>query len=248
MKARPSCTDFSRNGLRRSRQFLTLSNASIITGTKILRGIRIYTPYNTIHTYVIYTIRRDDSQNQREFDMRKYARKVLHALIIIWYRLTGPPRILQFGQELNARILRTFGAEVGQNNVLIYSPSILHGAQNGYGNLKIADNCILNGNNYLDLHAHITLEKGVSIGPGVTIMTHNGYNSNVFLEDRLSHTCGFKDVVIKKGANVKAKALIVMGVTIGEEAVVAGGAVVNLDVPSRHLVAGVPARIVTEII
>ena len=94
----------------------------------------------------------------------------------------------------------------------------------------------------------ITLERGVSIGPGVTIMTHNGYNSNPFLVDRLPHTVGFKDVVIRQGANIKAHALVVMGVTIGEESVVAGGAVVNKDVPDRHLVAGVPARVVTEIV
>jgi acetyltransferase-like isoleucine patch superfamily enzyme len=106
---------------------------------------------------------------------------------------------------------------------------------------------MISGNNYLDLTGRITLEKGVSLGPGVIIMTHNRYNFNAFLEERLSHTCGVKDVVIKEGAGIKAGALIVHGITIGRNAVVAGGAVVNRDVPDNCLVAGVPARTLKEI-
>jgi maltose O-acetyltransferase len=95
--------------------------------------------------------------------------------------------------------------------------------------------------------SRITLEKGVSLGPGVTIMTHNGYNGNAFLEERLAHTCGKKPVLIKEGAGIKAHALIVHGVTIGKNVVVAGGAVVNRDVADNCFVAGVPARLVKEI-
>jgi acetyltransferase-like isoleucine patch superfamily enzyme len=37
---------------------------------------------------------------------------------------------------------------------------------------------------------------------------------------------------------------VLQGVTVGEDAVVAAGAVVTHDVPARTLVAGVPARVV----
>ena len=179
--------------------------------------------------------------------MTEQLRQFYIRLIILWYRLTRPPRILTFGGKINSQILRAFGATVGKD-VIAYAPIVLHNAFDGYENLKIGDNCVLNGNNFLDLSATITLEDGVSIGPGVTIMTHNGYNSNPFLVDRLAHTVGWKDVMIKRGVNVKAHVLIGMGVTIGEEAVVAGGSVVNKDIESRHLVAGVPARPVTELL
>ena len=167
-------------------------------------------------------------------------------LVILKYKLLGPPRILTFSRGTNLEMLKAFGATIGEN-VRIYSPVVLHAAPQGYSNLTIGDNCLLNGNNYLDLAAKITLEKGVSLGPGVTIMTHNRYNFNPFLEDRLAHTCGKKDVLIKEGSGIKAEALITMGVTVGKNSVVAGGAVVNRDVSDNAFVAGVPARLVKEL-
>ncbi len=183
--------------------------------------------------------------------LRNYIRRALIAvlthLLILLFKIIGPPRILHYGRPTNAAILRAFGANVGKTDVAIHSPIIIHNAADGYANLTIGDGCYLNGNNYLDLTGRITLQKGVSLGPGVIIMTHNRYNFNAFLEERLAHTCGVKDVLIKEGAGIKAGVLIVHGITIGKNAVVAGGAVVNRDVPDNCLVAGVPARLQKEI-
>jgi len=183
--------------------------------------------------------------------LRKYLQKVLIFLVkyplLLLFKIIGPPRILWFGWPLNAAILKAFGAKVGKNGVFVHSPVVLAGARGGYSNLTLSDRCLLNGNNYLDLSAPITLERGVSLGPGVIIMTHNRYNHNPFLEERLAHTCGVKEVLIKEGAGIKAGALIVHGITIGRNAVVGGNAVVNRDVPDNCFVAGVPARLVKEI-
>lgn len=172
--------------------------------------------------------------------------RVKQRLLIFFLKLLGTPRILSFNSATNIAILRSFGAKVG-DNVSILPPVVLHLAKKGYTNLNIADKCIINGNNFLDLSAHITLEKGVSLGPGVTIMTHNRYNYNPFLEERLAHTCGKKDVLIKEGTGIKAGALITMGVTIGKNSVVAGGAVVNRDIPDSCFVGGVPAKLIKAI-
>ena len=184
--------------------------------------------------------------------LRRYIQKVLILILkiflIVIFKIIGPPRVLRYGWPINAAILRAFGANISKVRVYIHSPVILHGARKGYSNLTIKDKCLLNGNNFLDLSGRITLEKGVSLGPGVTIMTHNRYNHNAFLEERLAHTCGIKDVLIKEGAGIKAGALIIHGITIGKNAVVAGNAVVNRDVKDNSFVAGVPARIVKEII
>ena len=51
-------------------------------------------------------------------------------------------------------------------------------------------------------------------------------------------------VRIGRGAWIAAGATVLQGVTVGEDGVVAAGAVVTRDVPARTLVAGVPARII----
>ena len=183
--------------------------------------------------------------------MRKYLKKTLIFLLkntlLLVFKVIGPPRVLRYGSPINVAILKAFGANVEEKNVIICSPVFLQSAKNGYGNLTIKESCYFNGNNYLDLTGRITLEKGVSLGPGVIVMTHNRYNHNAFLEVRLAHTCGIKDVLIKEGAGIKAGALIIHGITIGRNAVVAGNAVVNRDVQDNCFVAGVPARLVKEI-
>ncbi|HRA79355.1 MAG TPA: sugar O-acetyltransferase, partial [Burkholderiaceae bacterium] len=75
------------------------------------------------------------------------------------------------------------------------------------------------------------------------VMTHNAFNKNRFLESRLPRLVGDKPVVIGAGAGIKAAAVILHGVTIGEEALVAGGSVVARNVPRRTYVSGVPAVI-----
>jgi maltose O-acetyltransferase len=181
---------------------------------------------------------------------RKYLRAVLIVILktflISIFKIIGPPRILKYGGPVNIAILRAFGGKVSKNT-RICSPIVLHAALDGYHNLTIEDECFLNGYIFLDLAGRITLEKGVSLGPGVTVMTHNRYNYNAFLEERMAHTCGVKDVLIKEGAGIKAGALIVHGITIGKNAIVGGNAVVNRDVEDNCFVAGVPAKLIKKI-
>lgn len=55
-----------------------------------------------------------------------------------------------------------------------------------------------------------------------------------------------KPIHIEDNVWIGCKAVILKGITVGEGAVVAAGAVVTKDVPSGSLVAGVPAKIIKE--
>ncbi|MFI5416869.1 MAG: acyltransferase, partial [Nitrososphaerales archaeon] len=74
--------------------------------------------------------------------------------------------------------------------------------------------------------------KNVFIGPAAAL-TNDPYPPS----DKLI------GVTIKDGAIIGSRAVIKAGITIGENSVVAMGAVVTKDVPDNVLVAGVPAKI-----
>lgn len=172
--------------------------------------------------------------------LRRLVREAQYLVLYLWSRLMGPPRLLVYDMGINVRLLRAFGAKVGENTRLV-SPITLSNIWDGYVNLNIGDDVAFNGGTFLDLTNKITIERGASLGPNVIVMTHNAFNKNPFLESRLPRLVGDKPVVIGAGAGIKAAAVILHGVTIGEEALVAGGSVVSRDVPRRTYVSGVPA-------
>jgi acetyltransferase-like isoleucine patch superfamily enzyme len=94
---------------------------------------------------------------------------------------------------------------------------------------------------FLDMGG-ITLEDHVLLGPKVNLITEN---HPVNPTDRRALIC--KPIVIKRNAWIGAAATILPGVTIGENAVVAAGAVVSKDVPANTIVGGIPAKFIKTI-
>ena len=95
---------------------------------------------------------------------------------------------------------------------------------------------------FLDMGG-IIIEDHVLLGPKVNLITEN---HPLDPADRRSLIC--KPIVIKRNAWIGAAATILPGVTIGENAVVAAGAVVSKDVPANTIAGGVPAKIIKQII
>jgi acetyltransferase-like isoleucine patch superfamily enzyme len=56
-----------------------------------------------------------------------------------------------------------------------------------------------------------------------------------------------KPIVIKRNAWIGAGAIILPGVTVGENSVVAAGATVAKDVPANSVAAGIPAKVIKNI-
>jgi acetyltransferase-like isoleucine patch superfamily enzyme len=83
----------------------------------------------------------------------------------------------------------------------------------------------------------ITIGNHVRISQGAFIET-----ANLSLGEPLPYPHTAKPITIGHGAWIGANAMVLGGVTVGEQAVVAAGAVVTKDVPPHTIVAGVPAQ------
>jgi acetyltransferase-like isoleucine patch superfamily enzyme len=107
-------------------------------------------------------------------------------------------------------------------------------------NLRFGRNVFVNhGCTAMDLGG-ISIGDDVMIGPNVQLIS-SGHPLDPATR-RLQITTA--PIQISRGAWIAAGATVLQGVTVGDDAVVAAGAVVTKDVPERTLVAGVPARIV----
>ena len=117
------------------------------------------------------------------------------------------------------------------------------------------------------LHVHERAElcvgDGVSFSPGCTVCVHErveigagstfGEGVSIHDEDHVHEPFdvplsarGFvtAPVIIGRNVWVGAKATILKGVTIGDDAVIGAGAVVTRDIPARAVAVGVPARVI----
>ena len=100
--------------------------------------------------------------------------------------------------------------------------------------VSIGNNCKIQNN--VSVYDAVTLEDDVFCGPSMVFTNVYNPRSAVTRKDEYRRT------LIKRGATLGANSTIVCGVTVGEFAFVAAGAVINRDVKPFALMAGVPAR------
>lgn len=107
--------------------------------------------------------------------------------------------------------------------------------------LKIGARTSINRGSILNCGGGIVIGDDVLIGPGVIIYSqnHEYRDPNVKIADQ-----GYvqKPVTIGNDVWLAARVVVLPGVTIGDGAVVASGAVVTKSVPARAVMAGVPAK------
>ena len=90
--------------------------------------------------------------------------------------------------------------------------------------------------NNVSVYDAVTIEDDVFCGPSMVFTNVYNPRAAVVRKDQYRRTH------VARGATIGANATIVCGVTIGQYAFIAAGAVVKRDVPAFALMAGVPAR------
>ena len=136
------------------------------------------------------------------------------------------------------RLLRWGGASVGEGVSLAHG-LVTWNHDGKFSHLTVGDYCHVGAQVFLDLAGPIILDDRVTISMRVSILTHIDVGHS---------RCGIPPSVgsvhIESDAYIGAGAILLRGVTIGQGAIVAAGALVNRDVPAYTVVAGVPARVV----
>ncbi len=109
-------------------------------------------------------------------------------------------------------------------------------------NISVGEDVFINACCHFQDHGGVTIGDGCQIGHNVVFAT---LNHGIKPEER-KHTIP-APIVLGKNVWVGSNSTILQGVTIGDNAIVAAGAVVTKDVPANTVVGGVPARAIKQI-
>ncbi len=152
-------------------------------------------------------------------------------------------RLLNSDWRNTQMILKVMGAQCDPS-AYIESHLSIHNARMDYHHLRVGFGCYIGNDCFIDLSDQVILEENVTVAMRVTILTHfdagNSAAKNIFPSST-------GQVVIQRGAYIGAGSIILPGVTIHQNAVVAAGAVVIDDVPPSVIVGGVPARVLRDL-
>lgn len=107
------------------------------------------------------------------------------------------------------------------------------------GHLEIGDNVFINYGSSLVASNHVKVGNDCLIGTHVMVMDCDFHR----VEDKVWDTTGYP-VILEDRVWLGNRSMVLKGVTVGHDAVVAAGSVVTRDVPPRTVVAGSPARVV----
>ncbi|MEW5702866.1 MAG: acyltransferase [Candidatus Zixiibacteriota bacterium] len=156
-----------------------------------------------------------------------------------------PPSVVGDGAIIGTHVVIYRGATLGQRvlvadlatvreNVVIGDFTIV-----GRG-VAIENFCTIGRYCKLETNVYITAYSKVGdrvfVAPGVLTSNDNFIGRT---EERFKH---FKGVTVERGGRIGVGAVILPGKTVGADALVAAGAVLTSDAPTRKIVAGVPAK------
>lgn len=142
------------------------------------------------------------------------------------------------------------GAKIGKNclvadyatireNVSVGEKTIVGRAVAIENDCTIGSFCKLETNSYIT--AFSTLEDYVFVAPNVTTSNDNFVGRTKERFDK------FKGLIARKGSRIGAGSVILPGIELGEDCLVAAGSIVTKDVLAKKVVMGSPAKVIRDV-
>jgi acetyltransferase-like isoleucine patch superfamily enzyme len=146
----------------------------------------------------------------------------------------------RLGNRPRQKWLQQRGTVFGANAVIARGSRVLDPSR-----LWIGDGVVVARDVTLDARGGLTIKAHALIGFESVLLTHTHRADRIGVPVQAQ---GMYDgpVVIGERAWLGTRVVVLPGVTVGEDSIVAAGAVVVADVPPRAIVGGVPARVLKD--
>lgn len=142
-----------------------------------------------------------------------------------------------------ATVFRLVGFDIGKGTLIGGMP-VVTGSGALQKRLVIGEQNWINFGCVFDIEGQITIGDRVDMGQEVLILTTT---HEIDTRHRRAGAKNIQPVIIESGVWLGARCVVLPGVTIGEGAIIASGAVVTKDVPPNTIVGGVPAKVIREL-
>jgi putative colanic acid biosynthesis acetyltransferase WcaF len=174
-----------------------------------------------------------DLASARSGNFRRTRSRLFEGLwMIVEVLLVSNP--LQVSSRVRAATLRAFGARIGSN--VIMRPRL---RVKFPWNLDVGDNCWIGEGVWIHNQSFVTIGDNAVVSQEAFITTgsHDIYESMDLI---------VKPVVVRRGAWVTTRCIVLQGVEVGENAILTPGSVANKSLPPNSIWGGNPAKFIRE--
>ena len=169
------------------------------------------------------------------------------------YRASDPELVRE--RRRCRSLLQAFNTEPGEERRLTLLQELLGRIGSGtfiqppfacdYGsNVSIGDNTFINFNAVILDCAPVTIGDGTQIGPGVQLLAADHPRDPQIRRDLLELA---RPISIGSNVWLGAAAIVLPGVSVGDDSIIGAGSVVTRGIPSGVLAVGNPCRVVREL-
>lgn len=156
-------------------------------------------------------------------------------------------RTITIGDNVEINALSKNGIIIGNNvsilrNTIIECTGVIRELGEG---LIIGDNVGIAQNCFIQVRGKVVIGNDVIFGPNVSIFSENHNFDNPDLPISVQGETR-KGVTIEDGVWLGTQVVILDGVKIGKNSIVAAGSIVNKDVAPYTIVGGVPAKLIKD--